>query len=57
MISKCTIIIPTYNRPRYLKRILSYYDNHGRAFNIVVADSSSNENKEINKKMFYYFQI
>lgn len=49
--SKCTIIIPTFNRPRYLKRILSYYDNYARDFNIIVADSSSNENKMINRKI------
>jgi glycosyltransferase domain-containing protein len=49
--SKCTIIIPTFNRSRYLKRILSYYDKYGRDFNIIVADSSSNENKMINKKI------
>lgn len=51
MTSKCTIIIPTYNRPIYLKRILSYYDEYGKDFNIIVADSSSDENKKINKKI------
>ncbi len=55
MISKCTIIITTFNRPRHLKRILSYYDKHGRDFNIIVADSSSNENKELNKKSISLF--
>ena len=45
----CTILIPTY-RPRYLKRILSYYNEHGRDFSIIVADSSSNENKVLNSK-------
>ena len=29
----CTIIIPTFNRPRRLKRILSYYHKYGRNFN------------------------
>lgn len=55
MISKCTIIIPTFNRPRYLKRILSYYDKYGRDFNIIVADSSSNEKKKLNKKNILLF--
>jgi len=46
----CSIIIPTYNRPYYLKRILSYYNEYGKEFNIVVADSSLDEAKRINKK-------
>ena len=46
----CSIIIPTYNRPYYLKRILSYYNKYGKDFNIVVADSSPDEAKRINKK-------
>lgn len=45
-----TILIPTYNRPDRLKRILSYYSDYEIAYNIIVADSSSNENKEINKR-------
>jgi glycosyltransferase domain-containing protein len=45
-----TILIPTYNRPGYLKRILSYYSNYATAYPIVVADSSSNENKDMNRK-------
>ena len=49
-----TIIIPTYNRPKYLERILSYYNGFKENYNIIVADSSLNENKEINKKMFYF---
>lgn len=46
----CTIIIPTYNRPGYLRRILNYYNGYGENYNIIVADSSSDENKRINKK-------
>jgi len=46
----CTIIIPTYNRPDYLRRILSYYNEYGRDYNIIVADSSSDENKKMNKE-------
>ncbi len=45
-----SLIIPTYNRPYYLKRILSYYNQFGEDYNIVVADSSSDENKKRNKK-------
>ena len=42
---KVSIIIPTYNRPAYLRRILDYYDSFGEDFKIIVADSSSDENK------------
>ena len=45
-----TILIPTHNRPGYLKRILSYYSDCGIAYNVIVADSSSTDNKEISKK-------
>jgi len=45
----CNIIIPTYNRPDYLRRILHYYRNFGSCFDIIVADSSSAENKKINR--------
>ena len=48
--TNCNIIIPTFNRPVYLKRILSYYSDSETAYNIIVADSSSDENKELNKK-------
>jgi glycosyltransferase domain-containing protein len=48
--SDCTIIIPTYNRSNYLRRILNYYNEHGGNSNIIVADSSSDENKKLNKK-------
>ncbi len=50
MIPECTIVIPTYNRPDYLKRILSYYHKYGRNFEIIVADSSLSENKMLNSK-------
>ena len=55
MIPKCTIIIPTYNRPKYLRRILSYYNGFEENYNIIVADSSSNENKKLNKKSVLIF--
>lgn len=45
----CDIIIPTYNRPAYLHRILDYYDSFGEALSIIVADSSSDENKKLNR--------
>lgn len=52
--AKITIIIPTYNRPDYLKRILNYYDSFPERkddFEFIVADSSSNGNKKINREI------
>lgn len=54
--SDITIIIPTYNRPDYLKRILSYYNDAKGGFEFVVADSSSDENKKKNKETVKSFQ-
>ena len=51
----CTIIIPTYNRPEYLRRILNYYNEYGKDYNIIVADSSSDENKKRNGKIISSF--
>jgi len=45
-----SILIPTYNRQKFLKRILSYYDSFKEGFNIVIADSSTDENKQENQK-------
>ena len=47
----CSIIIPTYNRPGHLKRILGYYSGYETTYNIIVVDSSSDENKELNKNI------
>lgn len=49
-VSDLTIIIPTYNRPDYLERILRYINNY-KYINpkIIVLDSSLNEYKEVNK--------
>lgn len=57
MILKCTIIIPTYNRPQYLKRILNYYTGFEENYKIIIADSSSDENKRINKKNISLFSV
>jgi len=53
--AKCTILIPTYNRPNRLRRILDYYNKYGKDFNIIIADSSSDNNKKINKKIISKF--
>lgn len=53
--AKATILIPTYNRPNYLKWLLDYYHKYGSDFDIVVADSSSEENKKLNRKIILSF--
>lgn len=49
--AKATIIIPTYNRSKHLQLTLGYYDKYGKDFDIVVGDSSSEENKELDRKI------
>jgi len=49
------LLIPTYNRPNYLKRLLDYYHKYGSDFDIIVADSSSDENKKLNKEIIQSF--
>jgi glycosyltransferase domain-containing protein len=44
-----SIIIPTYNRPDYLRRILNYYDSFRENFNVIVADSSAAAGKKLNR--------
>jgi len=48
---KFTIIIPTHNRPNRLRRIFDYYSGYRSGYNIIVADSSSDENKRKNKEV------
>ena len=50
-----SIIILTYNRPHYLKRILDYYSGYKNNFNFIIADSSSDENKMLNKEIIFLF--
>lgn len=54
MLSDITIIIPTYNRPRQLNRLLSYYSKF--KFQIIVGDSSPNSfpNLKKYKNIKYY---
>ena len=52
-----TIIIPTYNRPSYLKRILGYYHDCRIAHNIIVADGSSDEIRKANRETVSSFPV
>lgn len=58
--SDISLVIPTYNGPNYLLRSLGYYSRVGVDFPIIVADSSSDENKKRNReviKRFPYLNI
>jgi len=50
-----TILIPAFNRPDHLNRTLSYYSDCEIPYNIIVADSSSEENKQVNKRTISSF--
>jgi len=50
-----SLLIPTYNREKYLQRILSYYAKHKYKCKIVIADSSFEENKILNRKVIDSF--
>lgn len=47
----CTLIIPTYNRPQYLRGLLNYYNRQNFDLPIIIADSSTDQNKKINKQI------
>lgn len=49
--SNIDVIIPTFNRPVFLERILKYYQNEKTNFNFIIADSSKASNKRINKRI------
>ncbi len=52
-----TIVIPTYNRTGYLKRLLGYYNDCRLTYNIIVADGSSDEIKKANREMVSSFPV
>jgi glycosyltransferase domain-containing protein len=56
ILNKVTLMIPTFNRALYLFRILDYYSLHAPDLKILLGDSSSDENKETNKKIISTFQ-
>lgn len=50
-----TLIIPTYNRPKLLQRILDFYSKYNLNFDVIIADSSKSVNKKLNKKIVKLF--
>ncbi len=44
----CTILIPTYNRPRLLNRLLQYLDAHDIPLQVIIGDSSEPAIQKIN---------
>jgi glycosyltransferase domain-containing protein len=46
-----TLVIPTRNRPHYLARLLRYYDDMRFQYSIIVADSSSASDCELNREI------
>ncbi len=53
--STVSLIIPTYNRPTYLKRCLSFYNSQKVKFKIIIADSSFEKFKKINESVIESF--
>lgn len=49
------LFIPTYNRPFFLRRILTFYSIYKFKHRIIIADSSTNQNKQHNKKIISEF--
>lgn len=50
-----TLVIPTYNRPDFLNRILIFYNSYNIKYKIIVADSSYLVNKKLNKRIVQLF--
>ncbi|MHA2174302.1 MAG: TIGR00180 family glycosyltransferase [Candidatus Hodarchaeales archaeon] len=50
-----SLVIPTYNRPSFLQRLLTYFDKQNVNYEIVIPDSSSDEIKTNNKKIISSF--
>jgi len=51
MTDRLTLIIPTYNRPDFLERVLRYYASQRVRFPIVVADSSPSSAADANRRI------
>lgn len=50
-LSKLTLLIPTYNRPQYLSRLLHYYAGKTSALRILILDSSATAAQQLNAEL------
>jgi glycosyltransferase domain-containing protein len=50
-----SLVIPTYNRPSYLQRLLTYLKNQNVDYDIFIPDSSSDEIKTLNEDIINSF--
>ncbi len=50
MIDRTTLVIPTFNRPAFLERLVRFYHKRARPLNLLVLDSSKPEVTEENAK-------
>lgn len=49
-LEQITLIIPTYNRPQYLSRLLNYYASKKTNLTFLVLDSSNEETQKLNQQ-------
>jgi glycosyltransferase domain-containing protein len=48
--TKLTVLIPTFNRPAWLKVSLSFFASYGSNIKVIVVDGSTERNKILNRK-------
>lgn len=48
---KICLIVPTHNRPHFVRRLLSYYKASGAALRLIVIDSSEPSKASLNKEL------
>jgi glycosyltransferase domain-containing protein len=46
-----TLLIPTYNRPSHLQRLLNYLETSGQSLSVLIADSSLQDQKNANMQV------
>ena len=51
-----TIVIPTMNRPEFLKRALTYYSSESCPYRMMICDSSTGEKLDSNIETISYYQ-
>jgi len=56
-ITDLTLIIPTKNRPEFIFKILDYYKKNAFTGKIIIADSSSNKNYNVTRKIIRSFKL